>query len=298
MENLLDLGITEGDPLILRLEFERDDADAEKQIREVIDIILRFKETKDYADKQAELKKEREQAGREAGPGDAAQFERDYTTARQEYFIVKLLLENFFLERLVPIEKNIKAKSRDQRGDKWDIIDWEICEILQNQGLGFYSLCATYDNLLQLREMLFTKHEIEKANRVALDWKDYERDWTRRQGQAWRETHNRRIVYFYERESIYYRDLFLAVTIRSKKRMDRFLVQWGQRLSDSLYKRRHIDKELGKFRTEMQTFNSNFPDQEMFTQRIDYYLYKIKAKISEYDYYLEMIWEREIDIEE
>jgi hypothetical protein len=298
--DLLILNVRPGTPLLFRLEYSQLDQEAGRLFREVIDIFYSYMHTKDYHDKlkeQAALAAAIvEEKAIEHGlkPPDDQRFQDDFNSVRQVYGLIKLLLENFILSHVLLIEEFVKFKSIDKRKIDWDSMNLGFREILLEKRLGLFSLGLAYDNLLQIRESCFTQHLLQLEKGVALNQHECELDWARDHAQEWRMTHDRRILFFYNQESVYYRDLFLTVLIREPKRLDSFLYVWGPRLDHSLQARAQIDKILDTFRVEMAPFSANFTDQGAFIQKIDQCLQAIKNTVVTYGEYLKLMKEKKI----
>jgi hypothetical protein len=304
---LLTLGVDMHDPLMIRLDYDQLGPEVTRQIKDAIDVVAGYAQTDEYhhirEEKKIRSEERRQTLSQQYGIGDMKDMEKrfihlreNYESQRQEYAIIKLLLENFVLGNVLRIEELVKTHSDPAKEIDWDNIDLAFRSILFEKNLGIFSLDAAYDNLLQIREMCYDQHFKQLAVNTRLSYKECELEWGRMYTEEWRKMQDIRIVYFYDRESIYYRDLFLTVLIREPVRLTNFLLLWGSRLDYSLYLRQHLDYEMEKLKVELTHFLANFDDKDEFGDKIEHNMEIIKANISEFNKFLQMIRDKKLYI--
>jgi hypothetical protein len=304
---LLTLGIDSHDPLMLRLDYDSPGPEVTQQIKDAIDVVAEYENTDEFHHIKEEKKVNRDEKinsfSLRYSLNDLKDLETKFThlkdnfeSQRQEYALVKLLLENFVLSNVLRIEELVRSNSDPQKEIDWDNIDLVFRSILFEKNLGIFSLDNAYDNLLQIREMCYDQHFKQLAVNTRLSYKECEMEWGRLYTAEWRKMQDIRIVYFYDRESIYYRDLFLTALIREPMRLQNFLTLWGSRLNYSLYLRQHLDYEMEKLKVELCNFVANFDDKDEFVGKIEHNLEIIKNNLSEFNKFLQMIVEKKLYI--
>jgi hypothetical protein len=234
---LLTLGVDMHDPLMVRLEYDTIGPEVTVQLKEVIDVIENYISTDEYhhikEEKQINKEERLSTFTLKYCLSDLQDIEKkfnhlkeNYESQRQEYAIIKLLLENFVLSNVLRIEELVKSNSDIKKDIDWDNIDLVFRSILFEKNLGIFSLDTGYDNMLQIREMCYDQHFKQLAVNARLSYKECELEWGRLYTEEWRRMQDIRIVYFYDRESIYYRDLFLTLLIREPMRLNNFITLW------------------------------------------------------------------------
>jgi hypothetical protein len=289
--SLLELGINIHDPLMVRIDYDRFDPGEEAALAEVIDVIMGYLGTDEYHG----ILQQRMGGGDHLSAGvDAPRFAVEYHSPRQEYRFIKPLLENLIFANVLHIERQIKSRSTARNQIEWDTINRVFRELFQKKNLGNFSLCAAYDNLLQIREMC----RVRQPGAAASSRQEHELEWGPQHAQEWRTRHDARVVYFYDQESVYYRDLFLTILIREPERLERFLYTWGSRLDFSLKLRGEIDTELVKFKNELDCFSGTVSDRGAFLENITVNLQGIKDAVAEYNDYLLMLRDKQLFLAE
>lgn len=304
---LMALGIDERTPLYLQLAFPVPGELPIASLHELIDVINNYTETEEYRNIRREKAQslQRKEHALEAyymdSIGDLEKkygFLKDnYESVNQEYMLIKLMLENFILNNVLRIEELIRSNTSIPEID-WDEIDIVFRMTLFNKDLGIFSLENAFDNLLQMREICAEYHRQRQAGKETGPYQAFCLEWGRRYMEAWRSAQDVRILYFYDRESVYYRDLFLTVLIREPDRLMRFLTQWGSRLEYSLFMRQHLDEVLSTWKRDILPFADYVQDKGDFLEMIDSNLKTVRSHISMHNDFLQLIKEKRIYLAE
>jgi hypothetical protein len=299
---LLTLAVNVQDPIFIQLEYMENDPLAKQHLKEIIDIFEDYTETDEYK-KISEEKRgngsnhtgEKRRLAVDLKDMEAVypQLREEYESARQEYAFVKLHIENFILKNVLRIEELVRSNIQKKEID-WNSIDVVFRSILFGEKLGIFSLDNAYDNLLQIREMCYDQHFRQVTMNQCFSYKECEIQWGNQHNEEWRKKQDIRTLYFYERENVYYRDLFLTVLIREPARLNRFLSQWGSRIDYSIRFRDSLDSEFAKLKVELFCFTNNFDDKGDFAEKIENNCKAIKENISGYNQYIKLIQAQKI----
>ncbi len=211
-----------------------------------------------------------ERLNAEATPGGPVpDFQREFETDDAAFNLIRLNIENFIIGHLAEIEAYV-LQNRSGEPATWDDLHGHFKLLLfgEYEKLGIMSLDVPLDNLMQTRDMCYHLHfkQLEKGRKLSYTLMGIE--WGRENAQLWRRNQTRRHRYFYERESDYYRDLFLTLVLREQRRLSEFTRQWGGRLDYSLCLRRELPALMQRVAGEMENFTPNFANPAEFRNHI------------------------------
>jgi len=211
----------------------------------------------------------------------------NFDSPKQEYSLIKLNIENLIFSQLIRIENSIITDHHSKTVD-WEAIDDDFKKILipeKNSNIALHTLNTAYDNLLQTRDMCYALHHRQVTEGKKLNYRKFYSNWIEDNAKKWRDSQNIRNEYFYERESEYYRDLFLVLLLRERPRLEAFHSNPERinRLDHSIELRKDISSHLINIKGELSEFKSNFENEDEFIKSIDIECKEIKRKISMYD---------------
>ena len=223
-------------------------------------------------------------------------FRREYEASDDQYCFIKLTIENFIMAHIVEIEAFIVSQYSQNTVIDWEDIDHNFKRLLFGEIMqfGLTSLDIPYDNYLQFKDMCFYWHHKELEQNTKIQRTAIEAEWAKNHASAWREKHNRRNRYFYERESIYYRDLFLLLVMHQEDRLNKFLLFWRSRLDYSLRKRENIQHELNKMKTAIEALAIDIEDPDSFRKHFYSLSAQVEKDIARFNSYLRLILDRKI----
>jgi hypothetical protein len=218
---------------------------------------------RDYSDRLERM------TGEPTPAGPSTDFQKEFESCDAAYSLIRLDIENFIIGHLAEIESYILQNSTPALTD-WDCIHAHFKSLLfgEFEHFGIMSLDVPLDNLMQTRDMCYHLHfeQIEKGRKLSYTLMGIE--WGRENAFLWRRNQTRRHRYFYERESAYYRDLFLVLVLREQGRLSQFVRQHAARLDYSLQLRRELPMMMRRVEVEMENFSPNFANPEEFRNHI------------------------------
>lgn len=232
----------------------------------VISVMDAFRTCPLYRDYSGRL----DRMGNEATPaGSSTDFEKEFESTDAAFSLIRLDIENFIIGHLAEIESYMLQNSSPAFTD-WDCIHTHFKSLLfgEFEHFGIMSLDVPLDNLMQTRDMCYHLHfeQIEKGRKLSYTLMGIE--WGRENALLWRRNQTRRHRYFYERESGYYRDLFLVLVLREESRLFQFVRQHSARLEYSLQLRRELPMMMRRVEVEMENFSPNFANSDDFRNHI------------------------------
>lgn len=280
----LELGVDVGNTIIAKYEYPRLTETVRTVFRAALDVFIDFTTTPLYAAIVEERRSlcdastNKERSLNEIETISTRFTERlkivkaDYHSRKQEYALIKPSLENLIIKNTFNIETEIIKRYDYQPIDwsnYWDGLFGDFYSVLLEKKLGSVSLNLPFDNLIQIRDMYKALHE---GKREVATWealKRFQTDWEEANQERWRDINDWRTVFFFDKENVYYRDLFLVLLSREKKRLENFLHLHGTRLDYSLSLRYNADKEVDKIINEIETYLPSFFDAAYFKKRMD-----------------------------
>lgn len=223
------------------------------------------------------------------------QFRREFDSSDDRSHLLKLHIENFIIAHLAEIEAFVR-QHRSEPPLGWQTLDDTFRQLLYGafEHFGMSSLDVPYDNLMQIRDMCYHLHFRQMESGSKLPYTSMNVEWSREYGQRWRRTQGLRQRYFYERESAYYRDLFLVLVLRDRERLRNFLERWRERIDYSLALRTGLQQEIAKFAREMRAFSPNFDNPEAFCRHIEAVGELVVNNISRLTAFLQLVREGRI----
>ena len=226
---------------------------------------------------------------------DTSEFQREFESENKGFSLIKLNIENFIIGHLAEIEAYV-IRHTPRTALSWDCLHESFKRLLfgEFENFGILSLDVPLDNLMQTRDMCYHLHFKQMERRRKIPYSVFGIEWGREFGLSWRRKQTQRHRYFYERESDYYRDLFLVMVLRERGRLDRYVSQWRARLDYSLRLRRNLPHEIGRFEHEMENFSPNFENPEEFRNHIHLMGEMAIKDISRLTPYLELVLEGRI----
>ncbi|MCK5690165.1 hypothetical protein KAI87_12885, partial [Myxococcota bacterium] len=204
--------------------------------------------------------------------------------------------ENFIIGHLAEIEAYILER---MGGVLPDCDELDRCFkrlIAEDLGgkMNMVSFDIPFDNLLQTRDVCYHLHNKQKLGNKKLPYALIHIEWAQDYGESWRRNQTLRHRYFYEKESEYYRNLFLLLVRRQKHHLESFVDKWGERLQFSLQNRKNLSKLLLVIENEMDTFSPNFKNPEGFRKHIRMMSRSIIADVSRLTPYLQFVEDQSI----
>lgn len=226
---------------------------------------------------------------------DTSEFQREFESENKGFCLIKLNIENFIIGHLTEIEGYIVRHS-PAAALNWSGLHDNFKRLLfgEFENFGILSLDIPLDNLMQTRDMCYHLHFKQLERKRKIPYALFGVEWGREFGLSWRRKQTQRHRYFYERESDYYRDLFLVLVLRERGRLERFVSQWHDRLSYSLQLRRNLAKEISLFESEMENFCPNFENPDEFRSHIHLMGEMAIKDISRLSPYLELVLDKRI----
>jgi len=226
---------------------------------------------------------------------DTSEFQREFESENKGFSLIKLNIENFIIGHLAEIEAYV-IRHTPRTALSWDCLHESFKRLLfgEFENFGILSLDVPLDNLMQTRDMCYHLHFKQLERRRKIPYSVFGIEWGREFGMSWRRKQTQRHRYFYERESDFYRDLFLVMVLRERGRLGRFVSQWHDRLEYSLKLRRDLRQEIGRFEGEMENFSPNFENAEEFRNHIHLMGEMAIKDISRLTPYLELVLDERI----
>ncbi|MEK7703835.1 MAG: hypothetical protein AAB426_02665 [Myxococcota bacterium] len=223
------------------------------------------------------------------------QFQREFDASDDRSHLLKLHIENFIIGHLAEIEAFMREHRPSVPPGRQEL-DETFRHLLYGafEHFGMSSLDVPYDNLMQIRDMCYHLHFRQVESGRKLPYTLVNLEWSREHGQRWRRTQGLRQRYFYDRESAYYRDLFLVLVSREPSRLRDLIARWHERLDYSLALRSALREEIGKFGREMQPFSPNFDNPEEFSRHIEAVGELVIANVSRLTPFLSLVREGRI----
>ncbi len=226
-----------------------------------------FRECPLYRDYTA--RSERAQAMTELVMADPDEFVGEFESEDKGFSLIKLNIENFIIGHVTEIEGYLMRHIGAHKLT-WDGLHEGLRRLLcgEFETFGILSLDVPLDNLMQTRDMCYHLHFQQIERRRKIPYAVFGVEWGREYGLSWRRKQTARHRFFYERESEFYRDLYLVLVLRERGRLERFVAQWRDRLEYSLQLRRNLRREIARFESEMGSFSPNFDVPSDFRSHI------------------------------